>query len=382
MMTGSGPDARFDALLVGGGLANGLIALALLNARPEARVAIVERDGSLAGNHTWSFHDGDVPEAARPFVEPLVTARWPAYTVRFPGHERRVGVGYASITSARLREVVEARFAESAGSRIFTGASVDGVREDSVTLADGTVLRGEVVVDARGPSLGADDSVLGYQKFVGLELELEGASPVTEPLLMDATVPQTDGFRFFYTLPFDARTVLVEDTYFADTPDLDVPRLERGVLEYAALLGLRVSGIRRRERGVLPMPGKRRRPSHAAPLVAGYAGGWFHPATAYSFPVAVRLALHVADTAPTELFGEAYASLEREHGVQFRFGAFLNRLLFGAFRPETRWNALDRFYRLPEGTIRRFYAMETTRGDRFRIVCGRPPRGLSLRLSA
>jgi lycopene beta-cyclase len=56
-------------------------------------------------------------------------------------------------------------------------------------------------------------------------------------------------------------------------------------------------------------------------------------------------------------------------------------MLFGAFLPEARWNALQRFYRLPPDTIRRFYALETTRGDRLRIVCGRPPRGISLRVA-
>ena len=43
-----------------------------------------------------------------------------------------------------------------------------------------------------------------------------------------------------------------------------------------------------------------------------------------------------------------------------------------------RRNVLERFYRLPEAIIRRFYALSLTRADRLRIICGRPPRGLSL----
>jgi lycopene beta-cyclase len=57
----------------------------------------------------------------------------------------------------------------------------------------------------------------------------------------------------------------------------------------------------------------------------------------------------------------------------------LNRLFFRAVTPAERWRILSRFYRLPRQTIERFYALETTPGDRARLLCGRPPRGLSLK---
>jgi lycopene beta-cyclase len=53
--------------------------------------------------------------------------------------------------------------------------------------------------------------------------------------------------------------------------------------------------------------------------------------------------------------------------------------LFRWFAPEHRYHVLERFYRLPEPTIRRFYALELTALDRARILVGRPPRGLSWR---
>ena len=54
-------------------------------------------------------------------------------------------------------------------------------------------------------------------------------------------------------------------------------------------------------------------------------------------------------------------------------------MMFGWYPDDQRWHVLERFYRLPEATIRRFYALELTAMDRARIVIGRPPRGLSLR---
>ena len=101
--------SAFDYVLVGGGLQNALLALALRARRPGSRVALVERAASLGGNHTWSFHEGDVPEAAREWVEPLVARRWPSYDVRFPGLERTLRHAYATIPSARVDAVVRER---------------------------------------------------------------------------------------------------------------------------------------------------------------------------------------------------------------------------------------------------------------------------------
>jgi lycopene beta-cyclase len=153
------------------------------------------------------------------------------------------------------------------------------------------------------------------------------------------------------------------------------------VLAYARRLGARVARIAREETGILPLPARGMgEVGSASPLSAGYAGGFFHPVTGYSFPVALRVALHLAAHLGEDPFGADWRALVAAHRRQFRFAALLNRLLFGSFRPEDRWNVLERFYRLPEPTVRRFYALSTTTTDRLRIFCGRPPRGFSLRL--
>ncbi len=80
-------DDHFDYLLVGGGLQNGLLALAL-RPRSRPRASLVERGAALGGNHTWSFHDDDLPPDARAWVAPLVAHRWSAHEVAFPAHRR------------------------------------------------------------------------------------------------------------------------------------------------------------------------------------------------------------------------------------------------------------------------------------------------------
>ncbi len=372
--------AHFDVVLIGGGLQSALVALCLLERKPRSRVALVERAARVGGNHTWSFHAGDVPGPTRTLVDRLVTHEWPSYDVAFPSASRTIAGRYASITSERLASVVERRFRAAPGAELFLGRSVERADATTVQLSDGRKLHGRLVLDARGPAHAAFEKVAGYQKFVGLELALEKPHPRSRPMLMDARVQQRDGFRFFYVLPFSPQRVLVEDTYFSDTPDLDLTAVRNGIRSYAAAAGYAVADVVREEVGVLPLPA-RGGPAKLAgsPLLAGYAGGFFHPATGYSFPVALRLARHIAEAGEGDVFGADWHRFVEEHRLQFRFATLLNRMLFGAFPPESRWNALDRFYRLPPETIRRFYALETTRGDRFRLLCGRPPRGISIR---
>jgi lycopene beta-cyclase len=190
---------------------------------------------------------------------------------------------------------------------------------------------------------------------------------------MDATVPQTDGFRFVYVLPLSATRLLVEDTYFADRPYLDVAAIRTEIASYAAARGWQIRALVREEVGVLPLPWRISPPQITAPLVAGYAGGWFHPVTGYSFPIAARVAATIAA-------GGDLRELAAEHTRQLRFAGRLNHMLFRWFPPGQRYHVLERFYRrLPEASIRRFYALELTNLDRARILVGRPPRGLSLR---
>lgn len=373
--------ASFDYVIVGGGLQAGLLALALRERQPSASVAIVEREAALGGNHTWSFHEGDVPVDARGFVEPLVVHRSPAYDVRFPGLERTVPQPYASITSGRLDAVVRDRLAGKAGA-LFLGSEATTLGQRVVRLGDGREIEGRLVVDARGPQPAAPGEA-GFQKFVGVELRLEAGAAPSRPLVMDATVAQSDGFRFAYVLPLGDDRVLVEDTYFSDTDGIDRALLRDRALAYAETAGLGPFALVREEHGVLPMPWAQAWPDpDRAPLRAGFRGGFFHPATGYSFPVAVRLAALLASLPPEQAAGPELVAFARRHRAQARFAHLLNWMMFRACPSGERWHVLERFYReMPAETIRRFYALDLTWRDRARLLSGRPPRGFSFRMA-
>lgn len=373
-------EVAVELAFVGGGLATGLAVLALRAARPGARIAVLEQAAQFGGNHTWCFHDSDVPAAAAPWFDTLVEARWSDHEVAFPAHRRVLSGGYGCVTAPRLADAL-ARALDAPGSFALTGHTATGLEPEQVLARDASGaevrVRAQVVIDARGPRTEAGGRV-AFQKFLGQELSFAAPHAVTRPMLMDATVEQIDGFRFVYVLPLSATRLLVEDTYYSSAPELDRAELRRRVAAYVAdrALGGAYQVIREEE-GVLPLPLAAEAPRLERPLALGYAGGWMHPVTGYSLPIALRVAQAVARTPVEELPGGGLAAVARQQAQQLPFSLRLNRMLFGWFAPAERFHVLERFYRLPEATIARFYAHELTRADRARILCGRPPRGMS-----
>ena len=123
----------FDYLLIGGGLSNALIAMAVLRQKPSARVALVEREAALGGNHLWCFHGFDLSEAGQALVEPLVVQRWSGYSVRFPELERRLQTPYAAVSSERLAEHVAAVFASHGNARLLLAMVTPAARPSAAS---------------------------------------------------------------------------------------------------------------------------------------------------------------------------------------------------------------------------------------------------------
>lgn len=363
-----------DLILVGGGLASSLIAWRLAIDRPEVRVAVIERDGRLGGKHTWSFFDGDVSAEDRAWLELATPHRWPSgYEVYFPGLSRVLETPYNSLTSGRLHEAV----APLLGDRLIAGEAVE-VRTDGVTLADGRVLSARAVVDARGPAP-TPYLDLGWQLFVGRTVRLAESHGLTRPTIMDATVAQGDAYRFVYLLPFDERTVLVEDTYYVDGPTLDRALLNARIDAYIRSRGWTVEAVVDEEAGVLPIALDGDIAAFwaegAAVAKVGLAGALFHPTTGYSLPDAVAVARLVAGAG--DLTSAGLRDLVEAHSKSLwadrAYYRLLDRMLFRAAEPGERWKVLRRFYGLSEALVRRFYAGRSTALDKVRILAGKPP---------
>ena len=94
----------------------------------------------------------------------------------------------------------------------------------------------------------------GYQKLISLDLKLEAPHGLSEPVTIDATCPQLDGFRFFTLLPWDETTVTVQERFFSDSPELNRERIVMSVRSYAERQGWAIKEIAREERAILPSP--------------------------------------------------------------------------------------------------------------------------------
>ncbi len=368
------PARGADVLVVGGGLAGCLAALRL--AASGSRVIILEAGAQICGNHTWSFHGTDISPENRAWLQPIIVHAWSGQKVIFPRFERRLSTPYASVTSDRLRAVVQ----ETAGIDVREDCPVKALKEDHVVLEDGTVLKAPCVLDCRG-FVSSPGLQLGFQKFVGLEVELAEPHGETVPTIMDASVSQRDGYRFVYVLPMSPTRLLIEDTRYSDDGALDTDRVHGDTLEYAKHRGWRVTGTPRSENGILPITLAQdterfwgAMPADTAPV--GLRAGLFHPTTGYSLPMAVDTATLLASMDRPLTTGNARRALEAyaaEKSMKQGFYRLLNRMLFRAAEPDDRYRVMQRFYGLRQPLIERFYAGASPWYDRARILTGKPP---------
>ncbi len=365
----------FDVILVGGGLANGLIATRLTARRPELKVLIVEAGARLGGNHTWSFHATDVTPAQDRWLQPMVVRAWAEQDVVFPAFRRRIATGYRSIGSDDFHRVVSTL----PGISVELGRRVTAVEPDAIEFVGGQRVVARCVIDGRGLQW-VSGVAFGYQKFVGLEVETRRPHGLRYPVIMDATVDQIDGYRFVYCLPFDETRMLIEDTYYSDHAALEVDLLARRVRDYAQAAGWEIASVVRDEAGVLPimLDGGIESfwPSQAmAQARSGMRAGLFHQTTGYSLPLAAEVADALVELAP--LTTASASRIIRDIGEacwsRQSFFRMLNRLLFISARPDERRDVMQRFYRLPQPLIERFYAGKPTAFDKAQILTGRPP---------
>ncbi|HBX12110.1 MAG TPA: lycopene cyclase [Leclercia adecarboxylata] len=364
----------WDIILVGGGLANGLIALRLRQQRPALRVLLLEADSQPGGNHTWSFHEGDITPDQHRWIAPLVAHRWQGYDVRFPRLNRTLAGEYLSITSARFAAVLK----ETLGESLQTDAAVTDITPETVTLADGTRFWASAVIDGRGYT---PDKHLntGSQSFLGQQWRLRQPHGLTRPILMDATVNQQGGYRFVYTLPISATELLVEDTHYIDAARLHLSAARQNIADYARQQGWYLESLVREEQGHLPIMLAGDFPAYWQARdkqpCSGLRAGLFHATTGYSLPHAVALADAIAGS--TEFSAAAVFSVIHRYALHQwhaqRFFRTLNRMLFLAGDADKRWQVMQRFYSLNEGLIARFYAGQLNLADKARILAGKPP---------
>ncbi|WP_137679916.1 lycopene beta-cyclase CrtY [Aurantiacibacter suaedae] len=376
----------FDIAIVGGGLAGGLIALAVTQARPDLALRLIEAGAQPGGNHRWSWFASDLPAGGEALLAPFKKTVWnDGYDVRFPDHRRHLASRYCSLASEDFAATLARELPAGA---ILAGAEAAALDAGGVTLEDGQRIDARAVIDCRGFAPTANLSG-GWQVFMGRHLRVSRPHGLTAPVIMDATVAQLGGYRFVYVLPLGERELFIEDTYYEDEPTLDHAALSSRLDDYERMQGWE-GEILGSETGVLPVitggdfSAFQAEQRIAGVSMAGARGGFVHPLTSYTLPFAVGTALAVAAEAdlPGEQLAARIEERAREHWQAMGFYRLLGRMLFGAAHPQERYRVFERFYRLSEGLIERFYAGRSTIADRARVLAGKPPVPISRAVAA
>lgn len=379
--------ARHDVAIVGGGLAGGLIALALHRHAPDCRFVVVEAGRSLGGHHRWSWFETDIRPNARALMSGFALNGWDeGYDITFPRLGRTLPTSYRSLASAEFHRALTA---ELPPERVMLDTKAASLDAGGVTLVDGTRLAAKRVIDCRPfkPSKALNG---GWQVFLGQQFRCETPHGLTRPVIMDASVDQIApygngaAYRFVYVLPLSPTDVFIEDTYYADQPKMDAEVLKGRVAEYAHRNGWKGEVVDQ-EAGILPVISGGDFNAALAEVaipgvaLAGARGGFSHPLTSYTLPFAVDNALaiaHLIAKRPDLSGAELAAFCQRRSKRHWRATAYyrmLSRMLFEAAEPDKRVVVFEHFYALRGALVERFYAGRSTWPDRLRILTGKPP---------
>ena len=376
-----------DLVIVGGGLAGGLIALALHRHAPKCRFLLIEAGRTLGGHHRWSWFETDLGPQAQTLMAEFALNGWDeGYDITFPAYGRTLPTSYRSLASAEFHRALVAALPPE---RVMLEAKATAIDADGVTLADGTRIAGRRVIDCR-PFRASPHLAGGWQVFLGQHFKCEKPHGLTRPVIMDASVDQVApygneaAYRFVYVLPLSPDEVFIEDTYYADQPKMDAEVLKGRVAEYAHRNGWKGEVIDQ-EAGILPVVSggnfRAALSEIAIPgvAVAGARGGFSHPLTSYTLPFAADNALAIAQllaTRPGVSGNELAAFCERRARRHWRATGYyrmLSRMLFEAAEPDKRVVVFEHFYALRGRLVERFYAGRSTWPDRLRILTGKPP---------
>jgi len=392
-MVDSATDAAFDIAIVGGGLAGGLIALALNRNAPDTKFVLIEAGKALGGNHRWSWFESDLDDAGKELMQPLRQTEWDnGYEVKFPKYRRKLNTGYRSMSSSDFHEALTRILPEASLQFGHKAISVDA---RGVDLDNGTRIKARAVIDCRS-FVPSEHLRGGWQVFLGRHVRLDQAHGIERPVIMDASVDQIaphgngGAYRFVYVLPLGAHDVFVEDTYYADDFKLDRGALSARIDHYCQQHGWQHGVPVGHEAGVLPVLTGGNFTAYQNEIriegvtIAGARGGFVHPLTSYTMPIAVDNALAIA--AEADLPGAQLAALiearARKHWRNTSYYRLLGRLLFLAAVPERRVKIFQRFYGLRPKLIERFYAARSSRFDRVRVLFGNPPVSIPRAIAA
>jgi len=244
---------KYDIAFAGAGLSALSLAVRLAALPSPPRMLLVDPRTQFPHDRTWCYWQ----LRENPF-DPAITHRWQQWSVSCESKSATAHSGntpYVRIPSDRFYHEALQKLSSCPQATLLQGVSVDSIESKSdhavLHLSDGQNITAAWAFDSRPPQ---DSSAPWRQIFRGLELHSPEANLGTATVrLMDFQSAGPDGIRFFYVLPLDQHTALVEDTWLV--PNGKTPQFsDEAILHYAQNnLSPASWQIRHREEGNLPM---------------------------------------------------------------------------------------------------------------------------------
>lgn len=233
----------------------------------------------------------------------LVAARAAGRVIALTEHQ--LGWDYAVLDVPAL----QAHLADGlTGVRVLRGRAVGSPTRGVTELADGTLLRASITVDAGGRWRPLDSRpsrrTPAEQTAYGMVLDADAAAPLLndgDALFMDwrADHGETGWPTFLYAIPLGGGQVLVEETSLARRPGFPMSALRRRLHARLTHHGIRTPENVAEEKVWFPVDQTRHRDTGSVGF--GAAAPLVHPATGYSLAASLRLAPVVAETLAVHL---------------------------------------------------------------------------------
>ncbi|MGB3849844.1 MAG: lycopene cyclase family protein [Tunicatimonas sp.] len=280
---------HYDYIIAGGGGAGLSLVYHLLQTRlSQKNILIIDRDEKQADDRTWCFWEA----GTGPF-EAIVHHRWQHVYFHGENYSELLDLSpyrYKMIRSGDYYQHIKQTIAAYPNVE-WLSAEVQSTQETAtgaqVVTSAGTFTADWVFNSLRDPrerqSLNSYTYLLQHFKGWVIKTPTDFFNP-EEATLMDFRIEQHGECRFFYVLPTDARTALVEFTLFS--PELlPAPQYEVALRDYLhRFLSLDDYTIAHEEFGVIPMTNKPYPEQQSAHVInIGTAGGMTKPSTGYTF---------------------------------------------------------------------------------------------------
>ena len=341
---------KFDYVIVGGGCSGLSLAyeLEIHGKLKEKRLAIIEPRKEYKRDKTWSFW-----KMSPHNFDDCIIKSWERFSIKTPINEKQVhcrDFPYQTVDSGLFYQKITSTLGCNPNVSFYTST-------DDIDLENAVVFNSV-------PHLDTDKELL-FQHFRGIEIETEeDFFDDGNVVLMDFDCEQRGKVHFFYVLPYDKKTALIETTWFSVLSE-DLQDYDAQLNRYLEQLGLKNYKVVFREQGAIPLFSTNNQNARKK-INIGTAGGMTRLSTGYTFLNIQQQSKYIRENIDTIETAKAF-SIGKKYG-------FLDQIFLTVLRnnPHQMPSIFLRTFDASAASAIKFLSNKSTFWDDFSIVLKMP----------